>query len=142
MVKPEEFAPRLRWVDWRGWGVVAVDLCAAGSVYPPLHRHMRIRVLLGPSLLHSGVSPTRLCLPQGGPSLRHQEKEAPPLHVESFLWESNLCLLLLSMSLSMSVSLCLDLPRKHEGWSIMAGQYFYSRLISVDPIHVFSLITQ
>ena len=66
MVKPEEFAPRLRREDWRGWGVVAVDLCAAGSVYPPLHGHMRIRVLLGPSLLHSGVSPTRLCLPTRG----------------------------------------------------------------------------
>ena len=89
-----------------------------------------------------GFPPPGCASPQGGPSLRHQEKEAPPLHVESFLWESNLCLLLLSMSLSMSVSLCLDLPRKHEGWSIMAGQYFYSRLISVDPIHVFSLITQ
>lgn len=43
-----------------------MDLCATGGVYPPLHQLMLIQVLLGPALLHSGVFPTRPCLPTWG----------------------------------------------------------------------------
>ena len=119
-----------------------MDLCAAGGVYPPLHRHVLIQMLLHPSLLHSRVSPTRPCLPTWGAQSQTPGEGSASSSPGALPLGNQPLLAFVTNSLSMSVSLCLDLPRKHEGWSIMAGQYFYSRLISVDTIHIFSPVTQ
>lgn len=98
MVRLEEFAPRLRREDWgRVCGPVCCrrclptpsSACADSDVTPSF------LVTLSGFPHHLGFPPPGLASPHGGPSLRHQEKGVPPLHLEPFLWETNLCLLLL-----------------------------------------------
>lgn len=141
MVKLEEFASK---TDKGGTGVEGVGgcgPCVPQEVFTHPHRLMLIRVLLVPPCYTLGFPPPQAVPPHVGVQSQTPGEGASPLHMESFLGKQPLLAFVIN-SPSMSVSLCLDLPRKHEGWSIMAGQYFNSRFISVDPIHIFSLITQ
>lgn len=137
MVRLEEFAPRLRREDW---GRVCGPVCCRRCLPTP-----------SSACADSDVTPSFLVTLSGFP---HQ---AVPPHMGGpvsdtrrrecllFTWSPSFgkpTFACFCYQLPMSVSLCLDLPRKHEGWSIMAGQYFYSRLISVDTIHIFSPVTQ